>query len=618
MNRNTEYSPSLAPQAHIQRSTFRGLSHSVKTSFNTGDIVPFYCEEVYPGDTFKIKTSKVVRLQTLISPMMDNLFLDTYFFFVPNRLIWEHWEQFIGGSQSEDSPWVPVPEYSVPQIKAPVGGFKVGSLADYLGFPTGVSGLEASALPVRAYGKIINDWFISENLTEPYFVPVNDSNVNAVDNPPEEVNVIVNAARPVKAAKYPDLFTMALPAPQKGPDVQVPVARGSLLPVRTINDFNDYFKKNASGQLQEQYAINNSYPIFYGTYTSTDPGAHGNVFTQPGYLKEGVHPGGTFNARDWYGFSSNGNPVYSSLYEDKDGAEQSMFPPDTLHQHYSKSIISSLDNKNNPHLITPVNLVADADFGNVFSSINSLRMAFQIQKLYERDARGGTRYVELLRSHFGVVSPDARLQRAEYLGGSRFPISIHQVTQTSSTVGTSPLGDTAAMSVTADIHSDVNKSFVEHGWIIGVMCARYEHTYQQGLHRQFSRKNRFDFYWPVLSNIGEQPVLNKEIYATGTAKDNEVFGYQEAWAEMRYHTNRVCGEMRSGSNNSLDYWHLADNYTSQPYLSDAWIREDPSNVDRVLAVSSEVSNQIFGDIYLDIVASRPLPLYSVPGLIDHF
>lgn len=616
MNRNTDYSPALAPQAHIQRSTFKGLSHSVKTSFNTGDIVPFYCEEVYPGDTFKIKSSKVVRLQTLISPMMDNLFLDTYFFFVPNRLCWEHWEQFIGGPQEE--PWVPVPEYSVPQIIAPEGGFKVGSLADYLGFPVGVSKLSQSALPVRAYGKIINDWFISENLTEPYYVPVNDSNVNAIDNPHDEVNAILNASKPVKACKYPDLFTMALPAPQKGPDVQVPIARGSLFPVRTINDYNDYFKKNASGMLHEQYAINNSYPIFYGTYTSSAPGDHGNVFTQPGYLTEGVHPGGSYNARDWHGFSSDGKPVYSSIYEDKDGTEQFMFPADTIHQHYFKSVISSIDNKNNPHLITPVNLVADADFGNVFTSINSLRMAFQIQKLYERDARGGTRYVELLRSHFGVVSPDARLQRSEYLGGSRFPIKIHQVTQTSSTVGSSPLGDTAALSVTADVHSDVNKSFVEHGWIIGVMCARYEHSYQQGLNRMFSRKNRFDFYWPVLSNIGEQPVLNKEIYATGTDKDDEVFGYQEAWADLRYRTNRVCGEMRSKATNSLDYWHLADEYSSQPFLSDSWIREDSTNVDRVLAVSSSVSNQIFGDIYLDIVATRPLPLYSVPGLIDHF
>lgn len=617
MNRNTEYSPSLAPQAHIQRSTFRGLSHSVKTSFNTGDIVPFYCEEVYPGDTFKIKSSKVVRLQTLISPMMDNLFLDTYFFFVPNRLVWEHWEQFIGGSMSEDQPWIPVPEYSVPQIKAPEGGFKVGSLADYLGFPTGVSGIEASALPVRAYGKIINDWFISENLTEPYYVPVNDSNVNAVVNPSDEVNVIVNAARPVKAAKYPDLFTMALPAPQKGPDVEVPIARGSLFPVRTINDYNDYFK-NDPGLLGPQNAINNSYPVMYGSFTTKSPGPHGNIVGQVGQFKDD----GTI-WHFWPFMQSNSSnesvPAMTSKYDDKNGASQFIFPPKTLREHWNDSFKSAYANENNPNMITPVNLVADADFGNVFSSINSLRMAFQIQKLYERDARGGSnRYVELLRSHFGVISPDARLQRAEYLGGSRFPISIHQVTQTSSTVGTSPLGDTAAMSVTADIHSDVNKSFVEHGWIIGVMCARYEHTYQQGLHRQFSRKNRFDFYWPVLSNIGEQPVLNKEIYATGTAKDNEVFGYQEAWAEMRYHTNRVCGEMRSGSNNSLDYWHLADNYTSQPYLSDAWIREDPSNVDRVLAVSSEVSNQIFGDIYLDIVASRPLPLYSVPGLIDHF
>lgn len=615
MNRNTDYSPALAPQAHIQRSSFKGLSHSVKTSFNTGDIVPFYCEEVYPGDTFKIKSSKVVRLQTLISPMMDNLFLDTYFFFVPNRLVWEHWEQFIGGPQEE--PWVPVPEYSVPQIIAPEGGFKVGSLADYLGFPVGVSKLSQSALPVRAYGKIINDWFISENLTEPYYVPVNDSNVNAIVNPTDEVNVILNASKPVKACKYPDLFTMALPAPQKGPDVQVPISKDAVFPVHTIGEYNKYFQPGFSNNptWDAQTRVNASYPLVYSTYSISSPGIGGLV--QTGNSVETGNPD-PFHNTVWTGFDPSSGSKFTNYYDDQHGTAKPVYPPKNLHDHWNDTYNSTYDNGNNPYLLTPVNLVADGSYGTVFSSINTLRMAFQIQKLYERDARGGTRYVELLRSHFGVVSPDARLQRSEYLGGSRFPIKIHQVTQTSSTVGTSPLGDTAALSVTADVHSDVNKSFVEHGWIIGVMCARYEHTYQQGLNRMFSRKNRFDFYWPVLSNIGEQPVLNKEIYATGTSKDDEVFGYQEAWADLRYRTNRVSGEMRSKAANSLDYWHLADDYNSQPYLSDSWIREDPTNVDRVLAVSSSVSNQIFGDIYLDIVATRPLPLYSIPGLIDHF
>ena len=265
----------------------------------------------------------------------------------------------------------------------------------------------------------------------------------------------------------------------------------------------------------------------------------------------------------------------------------------------------------------PTNLYAIAS-GGIGATINQLRLAFQVQKLYERDARGGSRYIEILKSHFGVTSPDARLQRPEYLGGNRVPININQVIQQSGTQsGTTPQGTVVGMSQTTDSHSDFIKSFTEHGFILGVMCVRYDHTYQQGLERFWSRKDRFDYYWPVFANIGEQAVKNKEIYAQGNAEDDEVFGYNEAWADYRYKPNRVTGEMRSAYAQSLDVWHLADDYSSRPSLSDSWIREDKANIDRVLAVQSSVSNQFFADIYVQNRATRPMPVYSIPGLIDH-
>jgi hypothetical protein len=265
----------------------------------------------------------------------------------------------------------------------------------------------------------------------------------------------------------------------------------------------------------------------------------------------------------------------------------------------------------------PVNLWAVNDGSVSAATINQLRMAFQIQKLYEKDARGGTRYIEILKAHFGVTSPDARLQRPEYLGGNRIPININQVVQQSQTTDQSPQGNPVGLSLTTDTHSDFTKSFVEHGFVIGLMVARYDHTYQQGIERFWSRKDRFDYYWPVFANIGEQAVLNKEIYAQGTEADNEVFGYQEAWADYRYKPNRVTGEMRSQYTQSLDVWHLADDYSSLPSLSDSWIREDPANVNRVLAVSEQNANQLFADIYIQNRSTRPMPMYSIPGLIDH-
>lgn len=552
MSRNTESHFATLPKVDISRSTF-DRSASLKTSFNVGQIVPFFIDEVLPGDTFDIKTSKVVRMPSLITPVMDNIYLDTYYFFVPNRLVWSHWKEFNG--ENTESAWIPKTEYEIPQLTAPVGGWNVGTLADYFGIPTGVPNLSVSALPFRAYALIMNEWFRDQNLSDPLSIPVDDATVQGV-NTGTFVTDVAKGGLPYTAAKYHDYFTSCLPSPQKGPDVEIPVAEAAAYPV--VPRAEKVPKSLFDGSIY--HAVNPS-------------GAKGD-FASPGSI---------------LAFGSNGNQTQGDLR-----------------------------NANSNDLPIIDNLWAVGS-GNVqAATINQLRLAFQVQKLYERDARGGTRYIEILKSHFGVTSPDARLQRPEYLGGNRLPITINQVLQQSGTLDAgTPQGTPTGQSLTTDVHGDFKKSFVEHGYIIGVMVARYDHTYQQGIERFWSRKSRFDFYWPVFANIGEQAVLNKEIYAQGSAKDEEVFGYQEAWADYRYKPNRVTGEMRSQYPQSLDVWHLADDYDSLPSLSDSWIREDSGTIDRVLAVSEKNSNQLFADIYVQNRCTRPMPMYSIPGLIDH-
>lgn len=573
MSRNENTRFALNPtNLDLSRSTFR-RDHSVKLSYNVGDIIPFYVDEVLPGDTFQLKTSMVSRMQTLLTPMMDNLYIDTYFFFVPNRIVWQHWKELMG--ENTESAWIPTVEYSVPQITAPVGGWNIGTIADYFGIPTGIDNLSVNALPFRAYALIMNEWFRDENLSDPLDIPVNDATVAGV-NSGNYITDVAKGGLPFKAAKFHDYFTSCLPSPQKGPDVTIPVSAGTNMPVMTLADLVPNPGSN---------------PLSFVPYTAT------------------VRDGNNQNPQNFsvsrLAGSDSGNYSGSAGSFDANKINMPIFGVSDSYTGSAEPII-------------PNNLWAVNDGAVSAATINQLRMAFQIQKLYEKDARGGTRYIEVLKSHFGVTSPDARLQRPEYLGGNRIPVNINQVVQSSGTQpdGT-PLGDTAAFSVTTDVHGDFIKSFVEHGFILGLMVARYDHTYQQGLERFWSRKDRFDYYWPVFANIGEQAVLNKEIYATGQATDNEVFGYQEAWADYRYKPSRVCGEMRSKAQTSLDVWHLADDYTKLPSLSDAWIREDKANVDRVLAVTSAVSNQMFADIYVQCKATRPMPVYSIPGLIDH-
>lgn len=562
MNRNQNSHFSKNPQVDIQRSRF-DRSHSVKLSGNVGDLIPFYCDEVLPGDTFQIDTSKLVRLQTLVTPVMDNIYLDTYYFFVPCRLVWEHWRELMGENTS--APWFPDVEYSVPQVTSPLpsgggsseSGWAEGTIADYMGIPPGVSGLSISALPFRAYALIYNEWFRDENLQTPQSIPVDDG-VTVGSNDSSGLFQAVKGGYPLKAGKFRDYFTSCLPSPQKGPDVLLPL--GIQAPV-------------------------------YGGNTS-------NLVS--------------YDDRPEWSLDSNGKPSSLMFRHANDG---SSIIGDYAAKLHNASFTYAGSNSGDGVDIYPSNLWTDLTQATA-ATINQLRLAFQIQRIYEKDARGGTRYIEILSNHFGVTSPDSRLQRPEYLGGNRMLINVNQVVQNSESA-TTPQGTTTAYSLTVDTHSDFTQSFVEHGFLIGLCVARYDHTYQYGIERFFSRKTRFDYYWPSLANIGEQPVYNREIYAQGTSVDDGVFGYQEAWADYRYKPNRVCAEMRSSSKKSLDAWNLADDYADLPKLSPEWIVEDKTNVDRALAVTSKVANQFFGDFYIKNLCTRPMPVFSIPGLIDH-
>ncbi len=552
MNRNTFSFGENPISLDISRSRFNRDS-SVKLSFNVGELVPFYVDEVLPGDTMEVNTSKVVRLQTLLTPMMDNMYLDTYYFFVPNRLVWDHWKEFQG--ENTESPWIPQTQYTVPQITAPTGGWAIGSIADYMGIPTGVDNLSVNALPFRAYALICDYWFRSTNLQDPFVIPMNESTVVGSNGNDYKVDV-AKGGKPWIARRYNDYFSQALPAPQKGPAVSLPGFLGGEFPV------------SGNGKTLGLTDGTNNYGLSYG---------------------------------------SSGAAIWPQFYNVDVG--------------YSESATGTA-----PTVKTGLGVVQTGESGltvNISAmsavSINELRTAFQLQKYYEQLARSGSRYSEILRAQFHVVSPDSRLQNPEYLGGSHLPISINQVVQNSGTGSgsTTPQGTTAAYSLTADNHHDFSKSFVEHGFVIGVCVARYDHTYQQGIERFWSRKKVTDYYVPVFANLGEQGICNKEIFAQGTTTDDEIFGYVPRWNEYRYKPSRVCGEMRSTAPQSLDSWHLADDYEVLPTLSSSWLMEDKSNVDRVLAVTSKVSNQLFADFYIQNTSTRAMPLHSIPGLIDH-
>lgn len=539
-------------------------SHQLLTTINEGDLVPIYCDEVIPGDTARVRLNGLIRMSTPIYPVMDNCYMDTYFFFVPCRLLWEHWENMFG--ENDTNYWAEKTEYSTPTCTiGGQNGLNNGSIGDYFGLPTGVKkALKVNALPARAYAMIYNEWFRDENVEPPLMLGYKKTDDGGSNEDPTKTNTYANepavttdtneasfyTRKPAKAGKFHDYFTSCLPSPLKADPVEINLTGNAPLKLG-----------NSDGTTIPSLETGNGPEMIVG-------------------ISENQNKAG---ALSYTGNANNKKIQFTGVKDGEIGAGGYMFAD-----------------------LSGVNAI----------SIQDLRMSIALQHIFEADARNGTRYREFLSGTWGVTSPDSRLQIPEYIGGQRIAINVNQVVQTSQTDTTTgqALGNTAAYSLTTCSKQMVDYAATEYGYIIGLAVVRVEHSYQQGLATKWTRGGRFTYYDPRLAALGEQPVYNREIYAQGTAEDDQIFGYQEAWADYRYKPSYVTGEMRSNYKTSLDAWHYADDYDKLPRLSAGWIQEGTQNIDRTIAVTSEKSHQFLCDFYFTEDWYREMPIYSIPGI----
>lgn len=551
MNRNNERHFLQVPQMHTSRTRFN-RDQTILTTFDSGKLIPFFVDEVLPGDTFQIDTSAIIRMTTPKYPVMDDAFIDFYYFYCPNRILWDDFKQFMG--EVEDKAWMPTKTYSVPQIKIDAGteapkipGPKEKSILDYMGVPTKVKkAFKINALPVRAYVMIWNEYFRDQNVDNAAVLKKDSNDVTYSDNEPEtmesELREAITGGRCLPVNRFHDYFSSCLPYPQRGPEVTVPLNGNA--PVFGYNTIQD------TAKITDKIILNQPWPTNGTTnFLNTEKGGK--------LTGKGTLDGGNYTA-----------------------------------EAFLKADLSAV----------------------TATTINELRNAIAVQQYYEAMARGGSRYREQIRALWDVTISDKTAQIPEYLGGGRYRIGMNQIVQTSGQQGENdtPIGETGAMSVTPINESSFTKSFEEHGFVIGVLCVRHSRTYQQGLERFWSRTDRLDYYVPQFANLGEQPVKKKEIMLTGTERDEETFGYQEAWADYRMKPNRVSGLMRSNATGTLDFWHYADNYSNVPTLSQEWMAEGKAEIARTLIVQNE--DQFFGAIRVANKTTRCMPLYSVPGL----
>ena len=555
MNRNNERHFLQVPQMHTSRTRFNRDQTNL-TTFNSGELVPFFVDEVLPGDTFQVDTSAIIRMTTPKYPVMDDAFIDFYYFYCPNRILWDNFKKFMG--EVDSKPWVPTKAYRVPKIiiqgTEKAGYPAAGSILDYMGVPTKIkNSFKINALPVRAYVMIWNEFFRDQNVGNAAVFKTDDQDVNYTDEKSleERLKNAITGGRCLPVNRFHDYFSSCLPYPQRGPEVTLPMQGNA--PIR-LGDSNLQYEDFPSPVRM----------VLGSTSVSNKPGSIA-------YTQETGAPG----ERKKLEFTG------TEITSGEAGAGGWMY----------------------------------ADLASVTAAtINELRNAIAVQQYYEAMARGGSRYREQVQALWDVTISDKTVQIPEYLGGGRYRIGMNQIVQTSGqqSENDTPIGETGAMSVTPINESSFTKSFEEHGFVIGVMCVRHSRTYQQGLERFWSRTDRLDYYVPQFANLGEQPVKKKEIMLTGTATDEETFGYQEAWADYRMKPNRVSGLMRSNAQGTLDFWHYADNYEKVPTLSQEWMAEGKNEIARTLIEQNE--DQFFGAIRVSNKTTRCMPLYSVPGL----